>query len=76
MEPKPGYRTTEFWLSLIAMLVGVALASGLVSNEFALQALGFVQSTLAAIGYAGCRGWVKSSTAKAGAVAALPTPPR
>lgn len=67
MEAKPGYKTTEFWLTLIATAVSLALASGAIVNEVVLQALGFVASTLAAIGYAGCRALVKGSAAKASA---------
>jgi len=28
MDTKPGYKTTEFWLSLLATLLGFLLASG------------------------------------------------
>lgn len=31
--PKPGYKTTEFWLSFAAIIVGAVQASGIVPAE-------------------------------------------
>lgn len=62
MEPnnKSGYKTTEFWLSLAAMAVGVAFAS----NFFPVESggdkiLGLAATVLAALGYTVSRSIVK-----------------
>ena len=60
-----GIKTSEFWLSAVATLVGGVLASGLISNALALQMLGGAASLLAALGYSASRAWVKSNEAKA-----------
>ena len=68
---KPGYKTTEFWLSIAAMVVGAVLASGAVSNELLLQALGVVATVLGSLGYSVTRGVTKSGEAHALAAAAV-----
>jgi hypothetical protein len=56
---KPGYKTTEFWLSVLAIVVGGLVSSGaFVEGPFA-QVLGVVQSTLVALGYTVARGLAK-----------------
>ena len=62
---KAGVKSSEFWLSAIAALVGGVLASGVVSNALALQLLGGIGTFLATIGYSTSRAWVKSNEAKA-----------
>lgn len=53
---KPGYKTTEFWLSLAAVAVGAIQASGLVPNEgIWAQVLGTVTVALVSLGYTGAR---------------------
>ena len=53
---KPGYKTTEFWLSLAAVFVGAVQASGLVPNEgIWSQMLGTVTVALVSLGYTGAR---------------------
>lgn len=53
---KPGYKTTEFWLSLAAVLVGAVQASGLVPNEGIWgQMLGTITVALVSLGYTGAR---------------------
>jgi|DEB0MinimDraft_10_1074344.scaffolds.fasta_scaffold08248_6 hypothetical protein len=55
-DPKPGYKTTEFWLSTAACLVGAVVASGVVPAESAGERiLGLIVSVLAALGYTGSR---------------------
>jgi len=61
---KTGYKTTEFWLSLIAVLVGALLASGAISNDYVLQILGVAASTLGALGYSGLRTKAKADLLK------------
>ena len=56
MENKAGYKTTEFWLSFVALLVGVVSASGLLPNEGPWQqVLGVATTALVALGYTGAR---------------------
>lgn len=59
-EVKPGYKTTEFWLTVVAGLVGFAYASGAVGESTTLyQALGVVSTVLGALGYTISRGIAK-----------------
>jgi hypothetical protein len=60
-EPvKPGYRTTEFWLSAVAVLLGLAVASGIIPAGSSWdQAVGLVVAALAAMGYTGARAGIK-----------------
>ena len=56
METKPGYKTTEFWMSLIAVAIGAVQASGMVPMEGPWgQILGMVTAALVALGYTGAR---------------------
>tara|TARA_R100001082_G_scaffold77065_1_gene44943 strand:- start:10554 stop:10778 length:225 start_codon:yes stop_codon:yes gene_type:complete len=62
---KPGYKSTEFWLSSGAMLGGILMASGAFPMESSLgQILGMIMSTLAALGYTGSRASVKKKQAE------------
>jgi len=55
-DPKPGYKTTEFWLSTAACLVGAVVASGVVPSDSAGERiLALIVSVLAALGYTGSR---------------------
>lgn len=68
---KPGWKSTEFWLSLVAVAIGALLSSGAITNQPVLQALGVVSGALAAMGYSAARGITKSGEAKASAAAAV-----
>lgn len=60
---KPGYKTTEFWMSVAACALGAFLASGALPEEnFATQIAGVILSGLTALGYTVARFMVKSST--------------
>lgn len=49
---KPGYKTTEFYLSLVATLAGLIMASGLVTDGSTIgKVIGVVMSVLAQLGY-------------------------
>ena len=63
-----GIKTSEFWLSALAALIGGVLASGAVSNALALQLLGGVGTFLATIGYSTSRAWVKAAESKSNAI--------
>ncbi len=58
---KPGYSTSEFWLSAAVTIIGLLMASGIVRPGSAWdQAIGIGLSTLTALGYTAQRGNVKS----------------
>jgi len=60
--PKPGYKTTEFWLSTAALLLGILTESGAIGPEgLAGQILGGAMTVLAALGYTTCRTVAKKS---------------
>lgn len=72
---KRGWKTSEFWLSAISVVVGLLLASGAFGEgSDAAKVLGFVSSALAAMGYSASRGMVKSSEAKAAALVQASSP--
>ena len=49
---KPGYKTTQFWLSLLAVLVGAVMSTGLlIPNSEAAKIIGAVAMVLTALGY-------------------------
>lgn len=56
-----GYKTSEFWLSLVAMIMGVLLTSGIIPETgIWSQVAGIVTTVLAAFGYSVSRGMAKS----------------
>ena len=60
MKDKPGYKTTEFWLSTIAMTIGALMASGIVETDSSFdKALGLAATILASLGYTVSRTMVK-----------------
>ena len=68
MSSKPGIKTSEWWLSLAALLTGALLSSGLVSNSLALQCIGGVATLLTALGYQVSRSFVKASESRSAAL--------
>jgi hypothetical protein len=59
-EAKPGYKTTEFWLSVVAMVIGAAFASGVFPAESTGdKILGLAATVLSALGYTVSRTMVK-----------------
>jgi hypothetical protein len=53
---KAGYKTTEFWLSVVAMIIGAVSASGILPLEGPWQqVLGVATTALVALGYTGAR---------------------
>jgi len=64
MDTKPGWKTTEFWFSLAAMLDSAAYASGLLATGSMWDRIaGFAAMALTALGYTVTRGRVKTATA-------------
>lgn len=60
MEVKPGYKTTEFWLSAATAIVGILFASGVFPAESGGEKiLGIIASVLASVGYTVSRGMAK-----------------
>ncbi len=58
---KPGYKTTEFWLSAAAAITGLLLASGVVPVDgSSAQIVGLIATALTAMGYSVSRGRAKS----------------
>lgn len=61
--PKPGYRTTEFYLSALAMVLTLAFASGLLKDGTPVEkAAAFVAAALTAVGYSVARAKAKVGT--------------
>ena len=60
-----GYRTTEFWLSLIAVICGALVAGDVVTETSTIgKAVGAIISVLGALGYTASRTAVKVSSAR------------
>ncbi len=73
METTPGYRTSEYWISLFAVLVGAFLASGAFAPDSVWMKLaGLLATILGALGYTVSRTMLKSTAAKAEALKSLP----
>lgn len=56
----PGYRTTEFWLKLAAMLLTALFASGVMTNNTVLAVAGIAATILGALGYTVARTMLKA----------------
>jgi hypothetical protein len=63
---KPGYKTTEFWLAVVANTVGALLTSGITTNDTILKILGLVAMVLSSLGYTVTRSMAKEMQAKQG----------
>ncbi|MFH1186145.1 MAG: hypothetical protein V1755_14070 [Chloroflexota bacterium] len=60
---KPGYRSTEFWMSIFAVALGAAMSSGLIPTEGPWPKIaGIVAAVLGALGYSVSRGLAKSGS--------------
>lgn len=69
---KPGYKTTEFWLTVAALVVGVLLGADVFPIDSpAVKILGMASSILGVLGYQVQRGLVKASGNKAAAIVAV-----
>ena len=67
MDVKPGYKTTEFWLSLLAVIVGLLIASGAIAEASSLgKILALAASALATLGYTYVRGTTKTKGGNGG----------
>jgi uncharacterized membrane protein YeaQ/YmgE (transglycosylase-associated protein family) len=74
----PGYKTTEFWMSLAAVLVGAVMASGVLDSlgqdNAVVRIVGIIASVLGAFGYTAARGFVKAAAGNAVAAIAVANP--
>lgn len=62
---KSGIRTTEFWLSFLAVALGAFLNSGILVNTHpAVQVAGMIAVILGSLGYGAGRVAVKRATAQ------------
>ncbi len=63
---KPGYKTTEFWLTVAASIVGLVLASGIFPAEGEIvKIVGLAAMVLASLGYSQSRGQAKAGESRA-----------
>ena len=72
----PGYKTTEFYVSLFVMILGAFVASGIVGpDHISMKAVALITTVLAALGYTLARAKTKfgDSLATAEAMKMLPT---
>lgn len=59
---KPGWKTSEFWLALAALLISEATATGLIPSEGTWQRVAAtLAGVLAALGYGAQRARVKGT---------------
>ena len=57
---KPGYKTTEFWMTALAAVVGLLMTSEMfIDDSVWAKGLGLVAAGLASAGYAVSRGMAK-----------------
>ena len=74
---KPAYKSTEFWLSILALVVGYVLTSGILDSEDATQAK-IMKGLVAVAGILGALGAGAAPAAVAllkAAGVSVPTPP-
>lgn len=58
--PKPGWRSSEFWLKIAATGLSALFASGLITNNTALAIAGIAAAELGSFGYTVMRTQAKS----------------
>ena len=64
---KPGYKSTEFYLSLAAIVVGAVASSGILEGSDGLtKVVGLIMAALVALGYTGSRLTLKKLNAANG----------
>jgi len=53
---KPGYKSTEFYMSMLAVIIGAVASSGILEGSDGLtKVVGLVMAALVALGYTGSR---------------------
>ena len=61
MNPTPGWKTSEFWMSVAAQALGAVAMSGLPADSPVVQVSGLALSALSALGYGHSRATVKKA---------------
>ena len=70
METKPGFKTTEFWLTLAAVVGSLVISSGILPVGSTVTAIvGGIVAVLGALGYGAVRASVKNKVTEAEAEA-------
>ena len=60
---KPGYKTTEFWLSMAAVVISALIASGAFSDDgTAMKVVAVAAMILNSLGYTASRSRLKAAT--------------
>lgn len=70
-DTKPGWQTSEFWLSFAAMVFGFIASSGVlddIGNEWLGKIVGLIITILAALGYTASRTVTKTATIRKTAI--------
>jgi UDP-N-acetylmuramyl pentapeptide phosphotransferase/UDP-N-acetylglucosamine-1-phosphate transferase len=63
---KPGYKSTEFYMSMAAVVIGAIASSGILDGSDGLtKIVGLIMTALVALGYTGSRLTIKKLDAKA-----------
>lgn len=57
---KPGYRTSEFWLKIVALVLTALYASGVMTGKTPLAIAGIAATILGSLGYTVSRTLVKA----------------
>ena len=53
---KPGYKSTEFYMSMLAVVIGAVASSGILEGSDGLtKVVGLIMAALVALGYTGSR---------------------
>jgi len=72
-QPKPGYKTTEFWLTSLAMVLGQLYAGGVISDGGKVSVIaGHAVTILGLLGYTVIRGQLKTAHLNASALSSAP----
>ena len=62
-QTKPGIKTTEFWFSTIAAVLGILFASGAIAEGSSLdKIMGMAATVMAGLGYTVSRGLAKTGS--------------
>jgi hypothetical protein len=65
MTEKPGWKTSEFWLTMAATLVGIFVLSGVLpTDHIVMKVAALAMQALAAVGYSYSRGLAKQPKLK------------
>jgi hypothetical protein len=74
---RPGYKSSEFWLAVVATMGTLFLSSGLVGEtHWVVKAVSLLVAALASMGYSASRGAVKSAALTPQDPATLTAPPK